>query len=296
MSSVSNILNSNPASVSPVNRLKDYKDALKCSQSDDRLIYKTLSELQDSGLLVRYDTITLDLIRNESYKISINIAKEKLGQEGFLIKDVTEALNECARNIDEPCQVHGTREERANKALEIIQKILNRKDSNGQYILGGINSSKQPCRDLVATSNIVDNVPSANYTEATPNRQEIEVSEGNKVTFGLCASETAFRQVIATINMIKSGTAAEAEMLKQDALKSLALLELNNGENLIKVDEAKDYSGESDIRLHKKLEETFSLPHAEAIQKQSDAMQALVESMTLMTKQNKLDAEFNQAF
>jgi hypothetical protein len=296
MSSVSNILNSNPFSKASVNRFKDYEDAAKCTQSDDRSRYNTLSELQDSGLLGRYDTITRDLIRNESYKIPVSIAKEKLGQEELLIKDVREALHECTTNIDEQAQVLGTREERANKALKEIQQILNRKDSNGRYILGVINSSKQPCGDLVASSNIVDGVPSANYTEATSNRQEIAISDGTKVTFGLCASEPAFRQVIATINKIKSGTNVEAETLKQEAVKSLALLELNNGENLTKANEAKDYNDKSDIRLHKELEDSFSISRVQATQNLNCAMQALMESMTLMTKQHKLDDAFNQVF
>lgn len=296
MSNVANILNSKPSGDIFAARHRNYDDAVKCMQSEDRPRYSTLSQLQDAGLLGRYSTITRNLIRNESYKIPASIAKEKLGQEELLIKDLRDALHECDRESSQPDEVLGTQEQRANKSLQIVQEILNRKDGNGRYIIGGINPNKQPCGDLVAVSNVIGGLPSANYTDSTPNKQEIEVCEGIKVQFGLCASEQAFRQVIATINQIKQGNTADAASLKQEALRSLDLLALDNGENLQKVEKAKEYKDQSDIRLHKELEETFSISQVEATQKVNDSMQVLMESMNLMMKQHKLDEAFNQAF
>jgi hypothetical protein len=296
MSNVANILNSKPNSDVFAARHRNYDEAVKCMQSEDKPRYSSLSQLQDAGLLGRYSVITRNLIRNESYKIPVSTAKEKLGQEELLIKDLRDALNQWDMDSSQPDQVLGSQAQRANNALKIVQDILNRKDGNGRYILGGINPNKQPCEDLVALSNIVDGVSTSNYTDSTPNKQEVEVCEGISVQFGLCASETAFKQVIATINKIKQGDVVDAASLKQEALRSLDLLALDNGENQQKVEKAKEYNSQSDIRLHKELEENFSVSQVAATQRVNDSMQVLMESMNLMMKQHKLDEAFNQAF
>jgi len=146
---------------------------------------------------------------------------------------------------------------------------------------------------LVANTNILlDGTISTNYTEATPNRQEITISDNDTVRYGLCANEPAFANVIATLNKIKTGTKEEAEAQKQEARKSLEVLALHNGENLKKI---KDVDN-SPMKLHKELEDVFSIPPIAAIEKQNAEMQALLASFATMTKENRLTDAFNRTF
>jgi len=294
MSKVSDALNTNPNFGIYAAKNKSLERATKVINGDNKHKYLDLSSLQESGKADLYYRINISLVKIECCQIPTNNAKTKLNEEHFLLDNIQGLIAEANAADGQNAEVVGSRAERADKALKELEKILNTRDTTGQYMLGGIHSNEKPCRDLVAASNIVNGVGTANYTDARANKQAIAVSDRHSVECGLSANHPAFVKCVEFLNHLKNGHLNEAQAAYVTANKSLDKLQLENGENLKTVTDAEDYNATSKIELYTRLEEDFSVSVVEANQNIKDAMEALQILMIIMMKGNQLDKDLNR--
>lgn len=202
--------------------------------------YTDLAELQDSGNSSIYNQALHDVVMGEVYKTTNLAVENKIGRQQLFINDIRKIINDFRNDFIAVINVTPsdtvTKIDLCNDTLAKITNVLNTRDTDGKYLLGGVNSTDVPCIDLTTFSNLDagGNILN-NYTTSASNTKEIVVSHNITVKVGFGASNKAFSTLIGAINRIKNSanvvpTTTEIAFLNKelnDAVSGIDIIESN---------------------------------------------------------------------
>lgn len=238
-----------------------------------------------------FNKIREDLIMLEAYKTSAPIAESRLEKEFLALENIKKAITNVRKEMaDNIHGAQGTSADIADRALVRIREILNTQN-NGQYLFGGVNSTTEPCGDLVpaGNNNIVAGVITTNYTTAAPNPIRFKVSSTHTAEAGIDASNEAFAQTIAAMNKLKVGkppigperalTQAELADVETTLTRAESLLDqlmVKNGRAKDIIKDAAEYNKSVEIEANERMGSTFEIGPAEAASHLNNAQMALL--------------------
>jgi len=135
----------------------------------------------------------------------------------------------------------------ATSLLQTVQGLLNTQSSSGQYIFSGSRTQTPPVYGITTTTNLVNNIPTANYYQGDNATLSLEASAGVTVQYGIKANDPTFQNLIGALNMAIEGanngsdtTLASAVNLANQAGNQLSSMVAANGDTLTQLQNAND--------------------------------------------------------
>lgn len=280
---------------------KTFKEYTKTSmQLTSNRKYSNLAEVVGAGLMPTIEeqrhilTNTDSDQRNQSQRrLCLEQIKNLIGQ----LQDVVTRLTQDRIRIDPSAP---TSVVIANTALAEIEKILNTRTDGGSnsFLFGGIREDQPPISvDLTAISNLVNNLPTTNYTNASYSTDTVyQISEAHVVpTNLLCASDFAIQNLIGTCNILKQEPVNPTPQQKQDidgrvdallrsVKQGLSSLEEKTLAALDSLEKASEYSMEQAAAAQDKLCEFLDPNVIECSTKLQDLNHAFSVALNVQTQ------------
>lgn len=187
----------------------ELKKSSKLISGGDKYLGRT--DLESDGLSRQYDDIKKKLIEISGYDSSSSLVYHKLNLQENRMRDIKTVMVDFMSQSTNTSSNIKTKEEICNEALDQIARIL-RTQHNGEYVFGGMNTTSDPLKtDIVTTSNYIDGKVTKNYTDSTPNKNAIILSEQHKVKTDLVyAGMEGVSHFIATIHEFKKAESKHA--------------------------------------------------------------------------------------
>jgi hypothetical protein len=151
--------------------------------------------------------------------------------------------------------------------------------------------------DLTAVSNIdpFNNITTS-YTNAAPSPTRVQVSDQDTVTLGgVTAANTAFAQMIGTINFFKRNNPANpvavppnpgditlVESTRKQAIKSFDGLMIENGFSLQRLKIAGEFNGREQLLAQDLEQDVFTKDPAAAIVEYRDSLEAYLAAIAIL--------------
>ncbi len=283
------------------NRLfKQYKNTAEQLIKDKDNKYKNFAEISATGLTEEYTTMKRALVNNEQYNITTANAKKNFQEQKLALEEIRKVFTEFQQDAVDFHERAGTKENKADKALEEINKILRRKNVDGNYLFGGKESDKPPVAQgaLIARSNVIgpNNDPTANYTEAIKNNAAIKLSDNHSYEIlknRLYAGHPAISKVIGAINIYKvGGDNEEYHIAAREARKELTTLEVEIGKDRERIKKAIRYNQDQNIELKSSFDNLFTNGTVELTMKIADLKRLTQASWFMQQTTKSLEAKF----
>lgn len=267
-------------------------------------LHATGSELQASGQGAEYSRLQGNLTRIEGYKVNSSSSKERLNREHAFLEQVRTLVTKFSTNDIEgsDTSVGKTRADYANEALADFKIILNT-NIDGEYFFGGANNKVPPvAADLTAQSNLINGVPTANYTAfLVPSLKEVPISDLTTIETGIHAGEKCFQSLIGYLNLAKNinngstqAARAAADAMMHSGLEQLGQLHEKVLSSLKRIDDAEVYNDNLRVSTHQTLQEDFSVPADVAAENLSDAIMGLEIEYILQQKMHESAKRLSQ--
>jgi flagellar hook-associated protein 3 FlgL len=258
---------------------KKLQDSLYSAQSKIGANSKaeTFAELGSEVSVVQ--SFSFSAQRANRYSTSIAEVSRRLDTSYRAVDDIIESAIDFKKSLtleNSPNSNVNDLTSQANTALDLIRGALNSRDG-AIYVFAGSKTNEEPVEDLKQTSNYVDGKATANYYNGDDFKASVDVSRSLNVEYGVAASDPAFQNLIASLNLSKeyekSGSGLEeAGKLLESAIDDLITLRAKMGNNTKVL--------EQNANIQSKAETTFK-------QKLAEVNEPDIVSLTILTNQNQ---------
>ena len=259
-------------SISNSNRLET---ALKNITDGNK--YATRAELRASGDSRQYDEMQRTILNAKGNNRTAEITGRKLQNEQRVLKEINEVVVRFKKDLPQTSLAAGTTQEKADKALTEIARILRKRDGAGEFIFGGSKRDTDPLVKANLTdagnTNVIEGLITNNYTKTSSNNSTISVSSNHQVRESfLYAGHPTIAKTIGYINMVKAGDKTELEVETARIEEETARRDLTVKVDLEieKVNAAKTANNKDISDAEKIDKERFRLNAVEAVGKAND--------------------------
>lgn len=152
----------------------------------------------------------------------------------------------------------------ANTTLDSLRDALNSKDG-ANFVFSGSKTNLEPVNDLKQNSSVINGEPSANYYNGDNFKSSVDVSQNLRVEYGVTASDDAFQDLIAAINLAKQAESSgpnadfeEADTMLNQAIEDLIALQAKMGNNAKIFEDSIDFHSRAKNVLEQKISEETS--------------------------------------
>lgn len=195
--------------------------------------HQSFTELAESGSIERVFSFEAQITAIDGYNRNNTRVVSRLRTMEQAIETMTDIAESYMSTLAKKRSAVGDSvpvTQEGNSALKQIQQNLNLR-SEGRYLFAGSRTDAAPVGDIVNTTNVINDNPSANYYNGDSVTLSIQVSEGQEFSYGVKANESAFQNLIASIHTALEGDAdndddkiVDAINYMNTAIQSLASL------------------------------------------------------------------------
>ncbi|NRB10269.1 MAG: hypothetical protein HRU35_01435 [Rickettsiaceae bacterium] len=262
--------------------------------------YKNFVEISAAGLNDEYTTMKKTAVKYEQYKIT-NIKASKDAKEQLnALAEIKKVFQEFQVNVTKTHDFAGTKEQKADNALDEINKILRKQGVEGNYLFGGKNTDKAPVEKgaLRERSNIIgDNyTATGNYTEAIANNATVKLSDDVQHEIPknrLHPADPAICKIIGAINVYKErGDEAPYHDAVHQATQEFVELEITIGQDQKRIEQATHDNQLQQAELDDNLNELFTVGPVESATRLADLGKLTQASWLVEQSRGKLEKLF----